>query len=198
MKQYNKNPRKITPAELEALRQNIVELGDLSGIVHEAQSDEIIGGNQRSKIININKCKIEIVTEFPEPDSQGTIAIGYVIWSGQKLNYRKVIWNEAQRERANITANKLGGSFDLTILKHFNEKDLLKWGFKDEELFNFGIIDKADKLGVLRKYVREVSDVFNLTVIFHKKDKYLMDEFGRKHGKKPIVEFIINEIKKEV
>lgn len=50
MKQYGKNPRKITKKQLEQLKANIEELGDLSGIVHDLNSDEIISGNQRSKV----------------------------------------------------------------------------------------------------------------------------------------------------
>ena len=47
MKQYHKNPRKITDAQKKALERDLKELGDLSGIVHDVNSDEIIGGNQR-------------------------------------------------------------------------------------------------------------------------------------------------------
>ena len=61
MQQYSKNPREITDAQLEQLKSNIKELGDLSGIVHDLNTDEIISGNQRSKVININECEIEIV-----------------------------------------------------------------------------------------------------------------------------------------
>ena len=45
MKEYHKNPRKITPKQLEQLKANIQELGDLSGIVHDLNTDEIITGN---------------------------------------------------------------------------------------------------------------------------------------------------------
>lgn len=58
MKEYHKNPRKISADQLEQLKANIEELGDLSGIVHDLNSDEIISGNQRSKIIDINNCEI--------------------------------------------------------------------------------------------------------------------------------------------
>lgn len=156
MKEFENNPRRITDSDLHILESNIIELGDLSGIIHDRDTDEIIGGNQRSKVININKCNIEIVKQFEEPDGQGTIALGYVIYKGQKLNYRQVVWSEKQIEKANITANKLGGEFDLVMLQHFNEKDLLRWGFKDYELFDFGIIDKAGESGLLRRVWHEL------------------------------------------
>lgn len=43
MKEYNKNPRKITPKQLEQLKANIQELGDLSGIVHDLNTEGLFG-----------------------------------------------------------------------------------------------------------------------------------------------------------
>lgn len=129
MKQYGKNPRKITKKQLEQLKANIEELGDLSGIVHDLNSDEIISGNQRSKVIDINKCDIQITEKYDKPNQQGTVAWGYVIFEGQKLNYRQVRWDERQREKANITANALGGDWDYDILEDkFDSIDLVDWG----------------------------------------------------------------------
>lgn len=128
MQQYSKNPRKISEAQLEQLKQNIQELGDLSGIVHDLNTDEIISGNQRSKVININECEIEIVKQYDEPNEQGTIAFGFVIFENQRLNYRQVRWNEKQREKACITANALGGEWDYKILDTFDNHDLVDWG----------------------------------------------------------------------
>lgn len=129
MKQYAKNPRRITPKQLEQLKANIQELGDLSGIVHDLNTDEIISGNQRSKVIDINKCEVIITEEYSTPNQQGTVAWGYVVFEGQKLNYRQVRWNERQREKANITANALGGDWDYDILEDkFDSMDLVDWG----------------------------------------------------------------------
>ena len=109
MKSYHKNPRRITPKQLEQLKANIQELGDLSGIVHDLNTDEIISGNQRSKVIDINKCEVVITEKYDTPNQQGTVAWGYVIFEGQKLNYRQVRWSDQQRAKACITANALGG-----------------------------------------------------------------------------------------
>lgn len=128
MKQYHKNPRKITDAQLQQLKENIQELGDLSGIVHDLNTDEIISGNQRSKVININECEIEIVKQYDEPNEQGTIAFGFIIFENQRLNYRQVRWNDKQREKACITANALGGDWDYKILEKFEDFDLVDWG----------------------------------------------------------------------
>lgn len=139
MKEYFKNPRKITNERLKQLKENIIELGDLSGIVHDLNTDEIISGNQRSKVININKCEIEIVKKYDEPNEQGTVALGFVIFKNQRLNYRQVRWNEKQREKACITANALGGEFDYEILKAEwkEESGLLDgWGLDVGAIFN--------------------------------------------------------------
>lgn len=92
-------------------------LGDISGIVHDLNTDEIVGGNQRSKIIDINTVEPVLTETFDEPDAQGTVAWGFVEWNGQKFSYRQVRWNDDQRERANITANSLGGEWDWDMLK---------------------------------------------------------------------------------
>ena len=154
MQQYSKNPRKITDAQLEQLKSNIKELGDLSGIVHDLNTDEIISGNQRSKVININECEIEIVKKYDEPNDQGTIAFGFVIFENQRLNYRQVRWNEKQREKACITANALGGEFDYKILQSEFDTELLKgWGIEDID--NHRILDMDNFFNEEKAEVKE-------------------------------------------
>ena len=154
MQQYSKNPRKITDAQLEQLKSNIKELGDLSGIVHDLNTDEIISGNQRSKVININECEIEIVKKYDEPNDQGTIAFGFVIFENQRLNYRQVRWNEKQREKACITANALGGEFDYKILQSEFDNELLKgWGIEDID--NHRILDMDNFFNEEKAEVKE-------------------------------------------
>jgi hypothetical protein len=116
-KEFSKNPRKITKELLEQLKVNIEELGDLSGITHDLNSDQIIAGNQRSKAINFNDCEVTLMEKPHEPDAQGTVALGYVLWNGQKLHYRQVKWTVEQCEKANITANSISGIWDEAMLK---------------------------------------------------------------------------------
>lgn len=128
LKEYKHNPRKITSEQLEKLKRNIEELGDLSGIVHDLNTGEIISGNQRSKAIDIRKCGIVITERYPEPTPEGTVAWGYVVWEGQRLNYREVRWSAAQRKKANVTANSLGGEWDWDILAtEFDASLLEEW-----------------------------------------------------------------------
>lgn len=138
-KQYYKNPRQITTKQMTALGHDLLKYGDLSGIVHDLNTDEIIGGNQRSKIFDLAKLNVVLTEEYAEPDEQGTVALGYVIWNGKKYTYRQVRWDAKTAEAANIIANKAGGTWDFDILANeFELGDLLEWGFEPEE---FGIDD---------------------------------------------------------
>jgi len=126
IKSYKNNPRTISARQLQDLRKWMRELGDVSGIVHDLNSNQIVGGNQRSRVININKCKITIEHEYPKPDSQGTVRQGYVIWQGHKYNYRAVRWTKAQCDRANLIANKAGGQWNYAVLGANYSQDLLQ------------------------------------------------------------------------
>lgn len=138
---YYKNPRQITVRQYEDLERWLEELGDLSGVIHDLNSNQIIGGNQRGRVFNINECEIQIDEEYDQPDPQGTIARGHVVWKGYKYTYRQVKWTEEQSEMANIIANKAGGEWDFDILANqFGFDDLKEWGFGDEEL---GFADPA-------------------------------------------------------
>lgn len=140
MKCYHKNPRQITKRQHADLRRWLRELGDLSGIVHDLNSDEIVGGNQRGEVFDINACQIEIAHATDEPDEQGTVAIGYIVWQEHRYNYRAVRWTEGQCEKANVIANKAGGDWDFDILANeFEFDDLLDWGFDKDRLLGAGI-----------------------------------------------------------
>jgi len=129
MKLYHKNPRQISAKRYAALEETLRELGDLSGVVHDLNSDQIIGGNQRSRVFDINHCEIVLTDELDEPDDQGTIALGYVVWEGKRYAYRAVRWTDGQCEKANIVANNSGGGWDFDMLASWPTDDLISWGF---------------------------------------------------------------------
>lgn len=135
MKSYKKNPRTINDRQLQDLAEWLRELGDLSGVVHDLNSDQVIGGNQRSKVFDINNCEIVVDHKMRRPDSQGTVGLGYVIWEGKRYSYRQVRWTPRQCEKTNIIANKAGGDWDNDLLgKYFKADDLASWGFTEDEL----------------------------------------------------------------
>jgi hypothetical protein len=123
------NPRKITQKQREELETWLSQYGDLSGVVFNRKTGNIVGGNQRSSIFNINECEIERTLTNKKPDSQGTVSIGYIIWNGNKYNFREVSWELDVEKRANIIANKAGGAWDF---------DKMAEAYKVEELFELG------------------------------------------------------------
>ena len=141
MKEYHKNPRTLSEKQFKNLRRDIHDLGDLGCIVHNLNTDEIISGNQRSKIIKPTKENIDLTESFDQPTRTGTVAIGYILHDGERWPYRQVRWDEKTAERACVTANKAGGNWDMDILANqFEVDDLMVWGF---DLKDFGV--KSDK-----------------------------------------------------
>lgn len=134
MKHYHKNPRQITAAQFERLQETLAELGDLSGIVHDLNSDEIIGGNQRLEALGIMTAMPEIVERHDPPTETGTVALGYYIVNGERFSYRAVRWTPAQCEKANIVANLAGGDWNWDALASWDVSALVSWGFDTEAL----------------------------------------------------------------
>jgi DNA modification methylase len=136
-RQYHKNPRQITKKQDADLESSLLRLGDISGIVHNLETDEVIGGNQRGRLFDFfgGNCETVLTEQYDTPDEQGTVALGYAIWQGKKYSYRQVRWDEKTAEEANIRANKAGGTWDFDILAdNFELDDLLEWGFEPFEL----------------------------------------------------------------
>ena len=144
-RQYHKNPRQITKKQDADLESSLLRLGDISGIVHNLETDEVIGGNQRGRLFDFfgGNCETVLTEQYDTPDEQGTVALGYAIWQGKKYSYRQVRWDEKTAEEANIVANKAGGTWDFDILGNEWEIDeLLEWGF---EPFELGLDDTDDE-----------------------------------------------------
>lgn len=135
MKGYNNNPRQITTKQYKALCVSLDELGDLSGIVHNIPTDEIIGGNQRMRALDLKDEDIVITEQYDEPTRAGTVALGYVERHGEKFGYRAVAWDAETCRLANLRANHLGGSDDWDILAGW-DMETLEAGGVDLELLH--------------------------------------------------------------
>lgn len=136
MKHYHKNPRQISEKQFNQLQGWLEEYGDLSGIVHNIRTDEIVGGNQRSEAMHfMNGTKPIITHTFKKPTQQGTIATGYFEWKGERISYRQVKWTDKKAEKANMIANKAGGTFDFDIMANlWDVPILLETGWDEKEL----------------------------------------------------------------
>jgi hypothetical protein len=122
LKPNPKNPRTISKEDFEALRQSIQRFGDLSGIVKNQRSGQLVGGHMRKRAFESlgGQKKIMITQNFEVPNKQGTIAIGYVTYDNEFFSYRLVDWDEGTEKAAGIAANRIEGTFDLDLLSQVN------------------------------------------------------------------------------
>lgn len=134
MKHYEHNPRQITKAQFERLKETMADFGDLSGIVHNLETDEIIGGNQRSEAAELLNKEPVITERFDPPQEDGTVALGYFNYKGRRFQYRAVRWDADKAMRANLIANVGGGSWDWDALSSFPAEMLINSGFDLELL----------------------------------------------------------------
>jgi hypothetical protein len=129
------NPRKITEKKLDMLGKSMKEFGDLSGIIFNRQTGNLIGGHQRIKHL---RPEWEIVKKNCQ-DELGTVAQGFIKTPFGDWVYREVDWPEKKEKAANIAANQHGGEFDFPmldgILSDLDDIDLELTGFCEDELF---------------------------------------------------------------
>lgn len=135
------NPRSISPEKLSFLKKSLDKFGDLSGIVYNKKSKQIVSGHQRIKVLP-PASKIEITKVYKKPTSTGTIKEGYLEAQGERFSYREVEWDEPKEKAANIAANKGAGEWDLTKLGEWF-KDLDTLGF-DLNLTMFDQVEREE------------------------------------------------------
>lgn len=146
------NPRKMTARHLSRLKKSLDEFGDLSGIIYNRRTGNLIGGHQRIKVMPPDAQIVK--TEFNGISRAGTIAEGRIIIEGEAYAYREVDWDIAREKMANIAANKHSGEWDedklaalLTELSELPDFDINLIGFESAEmeaLLNIVIEDDFD------------------------------------------------------
>jgi hypothetical protein len=164
MKPYAHNPRMLTQKRASELETSLSKLGDLSGIVHDLNSDSIIGGNQRMAVFG-ERTETVIITQYDAPDEQGTVAHGFIVWHGHRYAYRQVRWDEATAREANIRANLQAGEWDWQELAAWDHAELTAWGFDDERLrewnmdaLNLREMQTAEKEIDFKEYDESIAD----------------------------------------
>lgn len=112
------NPRRITAEVRAKLARSMEEFGDLSGVIRNIVTDELVGGHERVERFRRDDPPVEIVERFNPPTAKGTIAVGFVIWDDERWAYREVAWERPKQIAANIAANnpELQGEFEFTKL----------------------------------------------------------------------------------
>lgn len=162
LKPSDYNPRKITDKALKSLAKAMKKFGDLSGVVVNVRTGNMVGGHQRIKCLDPSwKIKKEEHT-----DDVGTVALGHIITPFGRWQYREVDWPKKKEGAANVAANKHGGEWDIPRLKDilvelddgdfdleltgFDEdelKELIDWDGEEEELNDAEPqIDRAEEL----------------------------------------------------
>lgn len=106
------NPRRISPERFGMLKASLEEFGDLSGIVYNRETYQLVGGHQRAKALPPD-AKITITRKYETPTKTGTVAEGYVEIGSERMAYREVKWDLLREKAANIAANKHGGEWEL-------------------------------------------------------------------------------------
>lgn len=130
------NPRIITDKQLSMLKKSMQEFGDLSGIVVNVKTGNMVGGHQRAKHFDPSW---KIVKE-KHTDKVGTVAIGYAETPYGRWTYREVDWTEEKEAAGNIAANQHGGEFDMPKLKDIiitldtGDLDMELLGFNSHEI----------------------------------------------------------------
>lgn len=119
------NPRKIDNEGLARLKKTIESLGDLSGIVINLRTGNLVSGHQRKKVLPPESK----ITKRPVKDSVGTVAAGTIITpDGREYAYREVDWGLDLEMAANLAANEGAGDWDFAKRVEILEK-LDSWNF---------------------------------------------------------------------
>lgn len=145
LKAWELNPRKISENSRRILKKGVDQFGDLSGIIYNRRLDRLIGGHQRSQVLNPEDT-ITIETNYDPPTEKGTVAEGFVMHCGEKYRYREVDFSEEEHAAASTMANNAGGEWDWSMLaKVLSELDAN--GFEDMELAGFSDLELEKILG---------------------------------------------------
>ncbi len=109
-----KNPRTVTPEKLKMLKAALSRFGDLSGVVFNRKSGQLVGGHQRTKVFADGS--VHITMKYDKPTRTGTVAEGFIELKGERFAYREVSWDKDTETAANIAANKGAGEWDMSAL----------------------------------------------------------------------------------
>ena len=114
LKGFTGNPRKITNRSLAGLQSSMEKFGDISGLVFNVQSQQLVGGNQRKRFF---PDEAEITDYKEVKDKWGTVAYSYIKWKGRLWSLRIVDWDEDMEKAANLAANNvsLTGQFTSDV-----------------------------------------------------------------------------------
>ena len=123
------NPRKISDERLALLGKSMAEFGDISGLVVNLETGNLVGGHQRLKHLD----PAWTIKKKAVKDNTGTVALGTIQTPNGAWSYREVRWPAEKERVANLAANQHRGEWDTAaleaMLKDMPEVDRLLAGF---------------------------------------------------------------------
>jgi hypothetical protein len=120
------NPRAISDPARLGLSYSLTEYGDLSGIVFNSRTQQLVGAHQRLDRIRATVGELQIVPDTTTPDAAGDLW-GHIIFEGHRFPVRIVDWPMRKQRAANVAANS------PTIAGQFNEAfDTFLLAIRDE------------------------------------------------------------------
>jgi DNA modification methylase len=143
LKENPTNPRLISKKAFDGLKKSINDFGDISGIVYNRRTEQLVAGHQRRKaLLAIGDLEIVITKTFKEPSSKGTVAVGYIQAGDETVNYREVDWDVMKERKANILANSpfIAGEYDVELLAE--DLEILKF---EPDYFDFNLDELEEK-----------------------------------------------------
>ncbi len=144
LKPNPKNPNLAGDERITMLKAAMEEFGDISGIVYNRTTKHLVGGHHRLRALPPS-AKVVITQELKKPTKSGTLAIGYMEYSGERYAYREVKWDKTVEKAAMLAANRGAGTMnDALVGDLLKEIDLDGAGF-DMSLTMFDA-DEFDEL----------------------------------------------------
>jgi hypothetical protein len=138
------NPRTITSKALDGLRVSTTKFGDLSGIVYNNLSGQVVAGHQRLKVLRRAGAK-----EWTrESDTEGYITHPE---TGERFNIRIVEWDDVTERAANLTAN------NPEIAGEYTDEAIDQIRGLETELAEFQELAFGDLAAQLEKDLRKAS-----------------------------------------
>lgn len=182
IKHYDQNHRYMSKAEFGKFKASLHDFGDLSPIIINLKTGNIIGGHRRDEAMDLKSCKFEWSIKYDEPDHQGTVALGYVVYNNSLYNVRAVYWDVHTEAIANIAANKIRGSYDLESLINDVDPEILKLGgFSEDEITQFQDMAEEAEEDFKDKEEEgfEDEETEGISIIIHVEDNFELAEVKR-------------------
>lgn len=195
LKPASYNPRMITDESFEGLKYSLEEFGDLSGIVYNKRTGNLVAGHQRVKAISEKFGDLQIdCTKEAEP------RYFIVSPSGSYFPIRVVDWDLKKEKAANLAANnpKIQGEFTPEVKLLIDELSLempdacQALRFDEIELplsTNFDVLKDLEDNEFIQ-LVNDNSKIFAITFNFANEHKPAFEAWIKAHSKKELASLI--------